>query len=121
MRRTFLLFALTSLFLNCKEVKKNEITTQKKELEKSIQIEEECLKDFTHFFKIFAKDSVFQSEHVKFPFKCYFHEDLMSNNFSIEIIKVNFFINILILRKTKKRWNLNMINLPLKKLKLKIK
>ena len=91
MRRTFLLFALTSLFLNCKEVKKNEITTQKKELEKSIQIEEECLKDFTHFFKIFAKDSVFQSEHVKFPFKCYFHEDLMSNNFSIEIIKSKFF------------------------------
>lgn len=91
MKRAFLLFALISLFLNCKEEKKNEIKPKKKGTEKNIQVEEECLQDFEQFFQQFAKDSIFQKEHVKFPFKYYFHEDIMSDNFSTEIIKSNSF------------------------------
>ena len=70
MRRIFLLFALTSLLLNCKEEKKNEIISQKKELEKNTQIEEECFQDFEQFFKNFSKDSIFQKSRIKVPLKC---------------------------------------------------
>jgi hypothetical protein len=102
MRRAFLLFALTLLLLNCKEEKKNEIIPQKKELEKNIQIEEECLQDFEQFFEEFAKDSIFQKEHVKFPFKYYFHEDIMSDKFSIEIVKSKIFYKFIDFTKDQK-------------------
>jgi hypothetical protein len=67
MRRIFLLFVFTSLFLNCKEAERKEMTPQKKEVKKNIQIEEECLQDFEQFFENFSKDSIFQKSRIKLP------------------------------------------------------
>jgi hypothetical protein len=88
MRKIFLLFVFTLLFLNCKEAKKNEIIPQKKEVKKNIQIKEECSQDFDQFFKKFAKDSVYQKEHIKFPLKYLFYD-----NYQYEILTTKLINN----------------------------
>jgi hypothetical protein len=87
MKKIFILLVITSTLLNCNEVKKTKLIPQKNEIKNSSSNQNDCLNDFNQFFEKFAKDSIFQKEHVRFPFKYYYHEDIMSDNFSIEIIK----------------------------------
>jgi hypothetical protein len=91
MKKSILLLTTTFFILSCNEVKKKSQELQKDEFNKPKEIKkisnEDCVTNFEIFFERFAEDSTYQKKCIKFPLNIYFHEDLMSDNFSVEVIK----------------------------------
>lgn len=74
------------ILISCYDKKEKKVIvkgSQQKEYPKS----ENCSENFDKFFEKFARDSIYQKKHVKYPLKSYFYKDLMSDDLSIEIIK----------------------------------
>ncbi|MCY1244683.1 hypothetical protein D3C87_42090 [compost metagenome] len=74
--------------LSCSEAKKNSEKLQKNKINEIKKMsEDDCVTNFDDFFKRFAEDSTYQKKYIKFPLNIYFHEDLISDNFSVKVIK----------------------------------
>jgi len=50
----------------------------------------ECESDFDLFFKEFTKDSIFQKNHIKFPLRASYYEDIASNVVVVDTIKTKY-------------------------------
>jgi len=80
MKKLILIFILFSIY-SCE---RKESTIENSNVNQKI-ISTYCESDFDVFFKDFARDSVFQKKHIKFPLRCSYYEDISSNEFVVEI------------------------------------